>query len=96
MVKPKARLLADGIDLVMGEVDVVKPEESVVVLTDGAELAYDQLIIATGTSPRPEETEGLDGNHYGETVHDFYTLEGAQRLAEVLDTYRLTIIKRLC
>ncbi len=87
VVKPKARLLADGIDLVMGEVDLVKPEDSVVVLTDGAELAYDQLIIATGTTPRRDQTEGLDSEHYGETVHDFYTLEGAERLAEVLDTW---------
>ena len=58
IVKPKAQLITDGVDLVMGEVDVVKPEESVVVLTDGAELAYDQLIIATGTHPRRDQTEG--------------------------------------
>jgi sulfide:quinone oxidoreductase len=85
VIKPKAQLLADGIELVMGEVDVVKPEESVVVLADGSELAYDQLIIATGTQPRRDQTEGLDSEHYGVTVHDFYTLDGATRLGEVLD-----------
>ena len=85
VIKPKAQLIVDGVDLVMGEVDLVKPEESIVVLADGSELAYDQLIIATGTTPRPDETEGLDGPHYGVNVHDFYTLEGASRLAEVLD-----------
>ncbi len=85
IVKPKAQLIADGIDLLIGEVDVVKPEESVVVLADGRELAYDQLIIATGTHPRRDQTEGLDSEHYGDTIHDFYTLEGATRLAEVLD-----------
>ncbi len=85
VVKQKATLLTDGVDLLMGEVDVVKSDESLVVLTDGRELAYDQLIIATGTHPRRDQTEGLDGDQYGITVHDFYTLEGATRLAEVLD-----------
>jgi len=87
IVKPKAQLIADGIDLLMGEVDVVKPDESVVVLTDARELAYDQLIIATGTHPRRDQTEGLDSEHYGDTIHDFYTLEGATRLGEVLDSW---------
>ena len=68
----------------MGEVDVVKPDDSIVMLTDGTELAYDQLIIATGTHPRRDQTPGLDGDDYGVTVHDFYTLEGAHALAEVL------------
>jgi sulfide:quinone oxidoreductase len=87
IVKPKAQLITDGVDLRIGEVDIVKPDESVVVLVDGTELAYDQLIIATGTHPRRDQTEGLDGPEYGVTVHDFYTLEGATRLAEVLDTW---------
>jgi sulfide:quinone oxidoreductase len=87
IVKPKAQLITEGVDLVMGEVDVVKPDESVVVLADGRELAYDQLIIATGTHPRRDQTEGLDGEWYGKTVHDFYTLEGATRLGEVLDSW---------
>ena len=84
IVKPTASLIADGIELIMGEVDVVKPDDSTVLLTDGTELAYDQLIIATGTHPRRDQTPGLDGDDYGVTVHDFYTLEGATRLAEVL------------
>lgn len=87
VVKQKANLLVDGIELVMGEVDLVRPEASVVSLIGGTELRYDQLIIATGTTPRPEETDGLDGPHYGVTVHDFYTLGGATRLAEVLDRW---------
>jgi len=87
IVKPKAQLIADGVDLLMGEVDVVKPDESIVILTDGTELAYDQLIIATGTHPRRDQTEGLDSDQYGITIHDFYTLEGAKRLAEVFEDW---------
>ena len=84
IVKPKAPLIVDGVDLIIGEVDVVKPDDSIVLLADGTELPYDQLIIATGTHPRRDQTPGLDGDDYGITVHDFYTLEGATRLAEVL------------
>jgi len=88
VIKPKAQLITNGVDLIIGEIDVVKPDESIVVLVDGAELSYDQLIIATGTHPRLDQTEGLDSRHYGETIHDFYTLDGATRLAEVLDGWK--------
>ncbi len=88
VVKPKARLITDGVELLMGEVDVVKAEDSTVVLMGGTELAYDQLIIATGTHPRRDQTEGLDSDAYGDTIHDFYTLEGATRLADVLADWR--------
>ena len=84
VIKPKSQLITDGVELVMGEIDIVKPDESQVVLTDGTELSYDQLIIATGTHPRRDQTEGLDSDQYGISIHDFYTLEGATRLAEVL------------
>jgi len=84
VVKPKSQLISDGVELVMGEVDIVKPDESQVVLADGTEFEYDQLIIATGTHPRRDQTEGLDSDQYGISIHDFYTLEGATRLAEVL------------
>lgn len=80
VVKPKAALIGDGIELVMGEVDVVKPDDATVLLTDGTELRYDQLVIATGTQPRRDQTPGFDD----ESVHDFYTLDGATRLADAL------------
>jgi sulfide:quinone oxidoreductase len=88
VVKPKASLITDGVELIMGEVDVVKPDDSVVLLVDGTELPYDQLVIATGTHPRRDQTPGLDGDESGVTVHDFYTLEGATRLAEVLANWQ--------
>ena len=84
VVKPKSRFIPDGVDLVMAEVDLVDHENDRVVLTNGTELPYDQLIIATGTQPRRDQTEGLDSDEYGRTVHDFYTLEGATALADVL------------
>ena len=84
VVKPKTSFIPDGVDLVMGEVELVETDKDEVVLVDGTRLPYDQLIIATGTHPRRAETEGLDSDAYGKTIHDFYSLEGATALAEVL------------
>ncbi len=84
IVKPTAPLLADGIDFVIGDIDRVATDADTVVLSDGTRLGYDQLIIATGTHPRRDQTDGLDSDEYGSTVHDFYTLEGATALADKL------------
>jgi len=84
VVKPTRPLLDDDIELVMGEVDLVDTDASAVVLEDGTRIGYDQLIIATGTHPRRDQTEGLDSDEYGSTIHDFYTLEGATTLAAKL------------
>ena len=84
IVKPTAPLLHDGIDLVFGDIDRVDTADNTVVLADGSTLEYDQLVIATGTHPRRDQTEGLDSDEYGSTVHDFYTLDGATALAEQL------------
>ena len=54
------------------------PEENKVLLVDGTELPYDYLIIATGTTPRPDETPGM-ADDLGGSVHEFYTFEGATR-----------------
>ena len=84
IVKPMARLLAPGIDLLHGEVDRVEADENRVLLADGTQLDYDQLIIATGTHPRRDQTDGLESDEYGRTIHAFYTLEGATALHDVL------------
>ena len=84
VVKDTRPLLADGVELIMGSVDVVDTDSSTVVLEDGTRIGYDQLVIATGTHPRRDQTEGLDSDEYGSTVHDFYTLEGATALAKKL------------
>ena len=51
------------------------------------ELAYDQLIVATGCEPRPDMTPGLaEAMAAGAavSVHLFYTLDGALALHEAL------------
>ncbi len=87
LVKPTRDFIPRGVDFVEGEIDLVEPEERRVVLTDGTALDYDYLVIATGTSPRPDQTPGLDGPEYGKSIHDFYTLEGAVALRDRLRTW---------
>ena len=84
VVRPRQAVLRDGVDLVLGEVDRVAVDESTVLLTDGRELPYDYLIIATGTSPRPDQTPGMLGHEWRRSIHDFYTYDGAIRLANHL------------
>ena len=81
VVKPRKRFLAAGIDLVLAEIGRVFPEENRVLLADERELRYDYLIIATGASPRPDQTAGMADGEWRKSVHEFYTLEGATALA---------------
>ena len=84
VVRSRHRFLADGIDLVLGEIDRVEPEACVVHLADGRTLPYDYLVIATGTTPRPDQTPGMLGPEWRRSIFDFYTLEGAEALAQAL------------
>ncbi len=84
VVRSRHAFLPDGVDFVVGEIDKVVAEASQVVLVDGRELAYDYLVIATGTYPRPDQTEGMLGDEWRKSVFDFYTLDGARALSEAL------------
>ena len=82
--KPTKRLIADGVRLVNGEIDRVDAEANRVYLVDGTELVYDQLVIATGTTPRPDQIPGTTEGEWRKSVHEFYTYEGAVALGEKL------------
>jgi len=86
VTKPTKRFIPSGVDLVNAEIDRVVADENKVVLMDGKELPYDYLIIATGTTPRPDETPGM-ADDLGGSVHEFYTYKGATALAEKLRTW---------
>jgi len=72
------------VDLVYGEIDRVDPDANSVSLIDGRTLDYDVLIIASGVSPRPDQTDGMTGPEWRRSVHEFYTYEGSTALAETL------------
>jgi sulfide:quinone oxidoreductase len=86
--KPTQPLLAAGVSLISEEVQKVDVAGSVVELSNGKSIPFDQLVIATGTHPRPDMTPGMLGPHFGKTVHEFYTLEGAVALRRALSNWR--------
>ncbi|MFN8185237.1 MAG: FAD/NAD(P)-binding oxidoreductase [Candidatus Nanopelagicales bacterium] len=86
VTKPIKRFIPTGVDLVTGAIDKVVADENKVLLADGRELPYDYLIIATGTTPRPDETPGM-ADDLGGSVHEFYTYKGATALADKLRTW---------
>jgi sulfide:quinone oxidoreductase len=85
--RPETDLLADGVQFVLGEVVGVDADACTVSLRYGDMLAYDLLIIATGTSPRPAETPGMQGPLWRRSIFDFYTLDGAMALRRALSTF---------
>ena len=87
IVKPKKRFIPEGVELIMGEIDRVEADDNRVFLADGTELGYDQLVIATGATPRPDQTPGMDEEEWRKSVHEFYTLEGATALRDKLATW---------
>jgi len=87
VVRSRHKFLPDGVDFVVGSVDRVEPQENVILLEGGRELPFDQLVIATGTTPRPDQTPGMLGPEWRRSIFDFYTLEGAEALADALDRF---------
>ncbi len=87
VTKSRRATLNAGVDLQYGEIDVVRPEEQVVALTNGREFGYDMLIIATGVSPRPDQTDGMLGPEWRNSVHEFYSYDGSVALAKKLETW---------
>jgi sulfide:quinone oxidoreductase len=87
VVKPREQFIPEGVELVIGAVDEVVPDDNSVLLTDGRTLDYDQLVIASGTTPRPDQTPGMDGEEFGKSIHEFYSLAGSTALAHTLKTW---------
>jgi sulfide:quinone oxidoreductase len=73
---------------VLEGVERVEPDARQVVLQDGRLLPYDYLVIATGTTPRPDQTPGMLGPEWRRSIFDFYTLGGAKDLAVALRGFR--------
>lgn len=87
LVRSRRRYLEPGVELVLGEVEGIDPARCRVHLRGGRALPYDYLVIATGTSPRPDQTPGMAGDLWRRRVHDFYTPDGAVALHRRLDRW---------
>lgn len=84
VLRPRRSLLRKGIQFIIGEISAVDPEQKAVRLSDGGVVCYDYLVIATGTSSRPDQTPGMLGPEWHRSIHDFYTYDGAFALREAL------------
>ena len=84
-VKKKGKkFIPKGVNYIQDKIELIKPEEKVVILNDGGNLSYDILIVATGTNIVPEETEGMGGPMWHKNIFDFYTYDGAKALRNKL------------
>ena len=89
VIKPKRDFIPPGVEMIQSEIVLVEPEQNrVKIAKDNRYLNYDFLIIATGTSPRPEQTPGLMEGEWRKSIHEFYTYEGAVALSKHLRTWR--------
>ena len=80
--RPERGLLDPRVSLVVGKVDKVDEEWRTVHLTDGQVVAYDYLVLATGSRIVPESIA-----HFDTEAHHFYTAEAALELRHALDAF---------
>ncbi len=89
LVKERDHFFPDGIEYIQEEIDRVDPEMNLIYLTSGRSVSYDQLVVATGTTPRPDQTMGMnDPKVWRRSVFDFYTLAGSVALEIALDSFQ--------
>ncbi len=88
LVKPRRQYLPSGVKVIISGIDHIDPAKKSVTLANHAVLKYDYLIIATGADIHPEQTEGLMDEEWGRSKFDFYTPNGADRLAQFLKTWQ--------
>lgn len=88
VTKSRKQFLPKEVDYIQEDIAQIDRERKVVVLSSGRELPWDELVIATGTVPRPDSVPGMaDGSLWHKKVFDFYTLEGAKALKPALKSF---------
>jgi sulfide:quinone oxidoreductase len=87
ITRSRRGFVPDGVEFILGEIDRIDADSSTVSLVDSRALSYDYLVIATGVSPRPDQTPGMLGAEWRRSVFDFYSFEGAQALAAALERF---------
>ncbi|MFF7645841.1 FAD-dependent oxidoreductase [Streptomyces canus] len=87
LVRSRPRQLDAAVDYKQARIERVDLDARTVHLAGGIRLPYDVLVVATGTTLLPEETEGLTGPGWGEKVFTFYDLAGAVGLRHALERF---------
>ncbi|MDP2424559.1 MAG: FAD/NAD(P)-binding oxidoreductase [Bacteroidales bacterium] len=88
VIKPKAKFFPTGVEVIFANTEKINADGNSVTLEGGRILSYDYLIIATGTEIRPDQTPGMKDKLWYKNIFDFYTLEGALALEQVLKTWQ--------
>jgi sulfide:quinone oxidoreductase len=87
ILKPSLKFFPRGVQVINTEIEKIDPSHNNITLINGLEIAYDILIIATGTRISPEDTPGLKGELWQKNIFDFYTIDGSEALAEFFKTW---------
>mgnify|MGYP000944415147 CR=1 FL=1 len=87
LTRSRGDTFAHDVVWVRDEVDGLDVDGRRVNFKSGEHLRWDALVIATGCRIRPDLLEGLTGEGWGVTQHEFYTLEGAKKLAAALERF---------
>lgn len=88
LIKPRKRQVNERVNFIFSEIEKVEADNNKVILKSSEEIEYDYLIVATGTTPRPDQTPGLDDPAiWYRSAFDFYTLEGSVALQKALENF---------
>lgn len=88
LIKKRQSFFPRDVDFIQAEIEKVDPTLNKVFLGDGREIGYDYLVIATGTSPRPDQTPGMsEPALWYRSIFDFYTLAGSIALRDALKSF---------
>ena len=88
LIKPRKRQVNERVNFIFSEIEKIEADNNKVILKNSAEIEYDYLIVATGTTPRPDQTPGLDDPAiWYRSAFDFYTLEGSVALQKALENF---------
>lgn len=85
--KEGKRFIPKGVTYIQKKIEKIVPEENNVQL-ENETIAYDVLIVATGSKIAPQETEGMNGPNWHKNIFDFYTYEGALALRDKLRDWK--------
>jgi sulfide:quinone oxidoreductase len=89
VLQPKTKHINRKVEFILSDIEKIIPQENKVILTEGKqEINYDVLVVATGSTIRPEETEGLLGDGWRKNIFDFYTYDGAVALSQFLKSWK--------
>ena len=88
ITRPRHATLPAGVRWIQAPVAAVSTEPKRLRLAAGEELPWDVLVVATGTRTLPEALDGLTGDGWRSSAHDFYTLDGAVALRDALRGFR--------